>query len=52
MMWSVMCDQAVIWLEGVSSCHSLSHVESIAAAHPKAGAGQSDAANTTMKKEP
>ena len=24
---SVMCDHAVIWLKGVSSCHSISHVE-------------------------
>jgi len=24
---TVMCDHAVIWLAGVSSCHSISHVE-------------------------
>jgi hypothetical protein len=24
---TVMCDHAVIWMRGVSSCHSLTHVE-------------------------
>ncbi len=26
---TVMCDHAVIWLKGVSSCHSLTHVEAV-----------------------